>query len=123
MKQLLGAITLLDVRGWKDIYNRHADPIKDLKELIDLVEGEIHKTTKWAKRTKVKSISDTIVILCESGPQEASDAIEHHGLLCAKLIPASVERKIPVRGATAFGQFQNKANIFVGKAVDEAAAW
>lgn len=123
MKQLLGAITFLDVLGWKGIYNRHDDPIKDLKELIGLVEAEIAKTTKWKDRTKVKSISDTIVILCESGPLEASDAIEHHGLLCAKLIPASVVSKIPVRGATAFGQFQNMANIFVGKAVDEAAAW
>jgi hypothetical protein len=39
------------------------------------------------------------------------------------VIPRSIDQGIPVRGATSYGEFETTDNIFVGKAIDEAAAW
>ena len=57
------------------------------------------------------------------GESEVTTAIEIHGELCQWLIPESIKMELPMRGATAYGEFEVIDNIFVGKAVDEAASW
>ena len=71
-------------------------------------------------KTSIKSISDTIVILTPAVPEIAFDI---HGRLCQQAIVSSIEYKIPLRGATSYGEFNHEENIMIGPAIDEAAAW
>lgn len=121
-----GVITFLDVLGWQGIYARNSNAIKSLKSLIE----EIKTKSKYERGfdnifydVEIKSISDTIVILTPCKERDAATAINIHGTLCQWIIPYSIKEEIPIRGAISFGEFQNVDNIFLGKAVDEAAAW
>ncbi len=120
-----GVVTFLDVLGWKGVYDRHPDAIDSLARLIEGVHARA--TEKQRGRilgeVLVKSISDTIAMFTFCSDTEILTTIEVHGELCQWLIPESIEAEIPVRGATAYGEFEIRDNIFVGKAVDEAAAW
>ena len=72
----------------------------------------------------IRSISDTIVVYSEDvADDQAGPAVEIHGQLCARAIATSILARIPVRGATAFGEFEVQGNIYVSKAIDEAASW
>ncbi|AKJ39875.1 hypothetical protein [Methanosarcina barkeri] len=120
-----GVVTFLDVLGWKGVYNRKTDAIISLTNLVEGVSSLATRQRggKLNSDTLVKSISDTIAIFTPCTEEEFSIAIDIHGLLCQWIIPHSIEAEIPVRGATAFGEFEIKDSIFVGKAVDEAASW
>lgn len=119
----IGIISFLDILGWKGIYVRQ-QPIKNLKRLITDIENILEKERGIVNNdTIVKSISDTIVILTPCDNSEITKAIEIHGRLCQSIIPKSIGLGLPIRGATAYGEFENQDNIFVGKAVDEAASW
>ena len=119
-----GVVTFLDVLGWKGVYDRQADAIASLKLLVDGVgKRATGKRGRINGDVIVKSISDTIAIFTACDDTEVSKAIEIHGELCQWLIPESIRSALPVRGATAYGAFEISDNIFVGKAVDEAASW
>jgi len=119
-----GVVTFLDVLGWKGIYDRKEDAIACLTFVIEGVRSRAEKQRgRISGEISIKSISDTIVICTPCGENEISIAIEIHGLLCHWVIPQSIDRGIPVRGATSYGEFETTDNIFVGKAIDEAAAW
>lgn len=120
-----GVVTFLDVLGWKGVYDRTSEAIAKLRQLVDGIKEESHplKRGRTYREIDVKSISDTIAIFTLCTTDEAPDIIEIHGKLCQWAIPQSIELEIPVRGATAFGDFEISDNIFVGKAVDEAASW
>lgn len=119
-----GVVTFLDVLGWKGVYDRNENAISCLTGLIEGVsERAKKKRGRITGDLLVKSISDTIAIFSYCSDKEVSNAIEIHGELCQWLIPESISSEIPVRGATAFGEFAILGNIFVGKAIDEAAAW
>lgn len=120
-----GVVTFLDVLGWKGVYDRKPDAISSLTRLI---EGVRTRATKFQRgRTiesvDVKSISDTVAVFTKCYDRDIADVIEIHGELCAWLIPESINSEIPMRGATSFGDFDILENIFVGKAIDEAASW
>jgi len=119
-----GAITILDVLGWKGVYDRKRDAISSLKSLVEGLQNEA-KTHRGRVTgdTNVKSISDTIAVFTLCTETEAAMALSIHAQLCQWVIPRSIEKEIPVRGAIAFGEFEFQENIFVGRAVDEAAAW
>ncbi len=74
-----------------------------------------------------RSISDTIVLFTrlpdEAEEQEVSEALIDQGNVCATGIVQSIVSGIPIRGATTYGNFEIHENIYVGKAVDEAAMW
>ncbi|TDS27002.1 hypothetical protein BY453_13010 [Halanaerobium congolense] len=113
-----GAVTFLDVLGWKGIWKNNNSSEKDLFSLI--------KEIKYFSRgsdTDVKSISDTIVIFTPEGNMNSQEILEHHGYICMEAIKKSIKKEIPLRGATAYGEFSVKENIFVGPAIDEVAAW
>lgn len=120
-----GVVTFLDVLGWKGVYDRIPEAIAKLRQLVEGIRDESLplKRGRTYREIEVKSISDTIAIFTLCNIDEASNIIEIHGKLCQWAIPQSIELEIPVRGATAFGEFEFSENIFVGKAVDEAASW
>lgn len=113
-----GAVTFLDVLGWKGIWKKTNDSEKILSSLID----DIRKFARGSN-SQVKSISDTIAIFTSENDMESHKMLEHHGYLCMEAIKKSIKKEIPVRGATAYGNFSLKENIFVGPAIDEVAAW
>lgn len=124
LKKIIGVVTFLDVLGWKGIYDRHDDAILALSRLVQgLIKEAKKKRGIITRETEVKSISDTIVIFSYCFEGEIEQALEIHGQLCQWAIPQSINSEIPVRGATAYGEFSIQDNIFVGKAIDEAAAW
>lgn len=133
-----GAVTFLDVIGWKGVWQRKTEAIDDLQSLIEELENKKEEfgrglgETALELKTHISSISDTIVIFTESivifkesnKPKEyAQEALELHGRLCAHVIPISISKGIPLRGASGYGEFSMKGNIYVGKAIDEAASW
>lgn len=119
-----GIVTFLDVLGWKGVYDRQTNAIEKLKRLVDTVRKDAEQMRgRINSDVNVQSISDTIAIFSACSESEISQAIEIHGELCQKLIPQSIRAGLPIRGATAYGNFEISENIFVGKAVDEAASW
>ena len=120
-----GVVTFLDVLGWKGVYDRKRDAIGSLTRLIDGVKTRAGTSARGRiiAGVEIKSISDTIAIFTYCTEAEIAAAIEIHGELCQWLIPESIDSEIPVRGATAFGDFELGESIFVGKAIDEAASW
>ena len=119
-----GVVTFLDVLGWKGVYDRKEDAIGSLTVLIDGARNEAKKKRgRIRHEIIVKSISDTIALFAFAEDSEVSEVIEAHGEICQWLIRESIEAELPVRGAIAFGEFQIRDNIFVGKGIDEAASW
>jgi hypothetical protein len=118
-------VTLLDVLGWKGVYHRQKDPIASLNNLVDGVKRRTESASRGRilGAIEVRSISDTVAIFCVCLEKEVNDAIEIHGELCSWLIPASIGAELPMRGATAYGEFTHREGAFVGKAIDEAASW
>lgn len=122
-----GVVTFLDVLGWKGVYDRKQDAISSLTVLIEGVRklAERKQRGRTMNPIEVRSISDTIGIFTHASGtnSEISDIIDIHGEICQWLIPESIASEIPVRGAISFGEFQIFDQIFVGKAIDEAASW
>lgn len=119
-----GVVTFLDVLGWKGVYDRKQDAIGSLTLLIEGARKEAEKKRGRIRyEVTVKSISDTIAIFTFAEDFEVSDVIEVHGEICQWLIRESIDAELPVRGAIAYGEFQIRDNIFVGKGIDEAASW
>lgn len=119
-----GVVTFLDILGWKGIYNRNHNAINSLNNLISKIKSEAEtKRGLITSDIAVRCISDTIVMHSFCAEAEIPKNINIHGQLCQSIIPESISAEIPVRGTITFGEFENMDNIFVGKAVDEAAAW
>lgn len=137
-KKQTGAVTFLDVLGWKGIWRDgdkedRRNPIEILDNLIDKIikEGEkIAQPYKYALVDKfnrgasngveVLSISDTIVLLT-AGPFDA--AINIHSMLSAFALEEGLKDGLMLRGAVSYGVYYKKNNIMLGSAVDEAASW
>jgi hypothetical protein len=120
----LGAVTFLDVLGWKGIWLRRSasEIVGLLEELVAAAEDAASRQRGGAMTGEVQvvSISDTIVLLTAGAPE---DVLAGHGLICQRLVAESIRKGIPLRGATSFGAFSSKGTILVGPAIDEAAAW
>lgn len=120
-----GVVTFLDILGWKGVYSRKTDAIRSLTLLIEGAKKEALKRSRGrsTESVEIKSISDTIAIFTFASDKEISDVIDVHGEVCHWLLQKAIEAELPLRGAIACGEFQISDNIFVGKAIDEAAAW
>ncbi len=125
----IGAVTFLDVLGWKGIWQRKDNPIQTLDSLREKLQSnavEYSRGKSEIGQTSVLSVSDTIVLLTEvTELGSPTDALDLQGQLCSETLVYSLEHQIPLRGATGFGEFSvnTKNNIFVGKAIDETASW
>lgn len=121
-----GAVTFMDVLGWKGIWERRDDAGDILSKLInDLRNMSVELVAKESKRyagldVEIKSISDTIAMF-STGKAEA--VLDLHGQVSQLAICRSIAEEIPLRGATCYGRFTTKGNIMIGPAVDEAASW
>ncbi len=119
-----GVVTFLDVLGWKGIYNREASPIATLSKLVKNLETASSRFRGLETPPKIHSISDTIVIYNTAvEAKDVTGVVDMHGAICGQAIAASIAAHIPVRGATALGEFEVQENNYVGKAIDEAASW
>ena len=119
-----GAVTFLDVVGWLGIWQRRPDAILQLTNLIEEIEDFAKVQFSGASRgvsTEILSISDTIVLLTDSN--DPRDVLRLHLQLSAKVRALSLQKGIPIRGATSYGEYNNSSNILVGPAIDEAASW
>lgn len=124
----IGAVTFLDVLGWKGIWQREDNPIQILDGLREKLQENANTYGRGSNigQTNVLSISDTIVLLTDVPETDnPRDALNLHGRLSAETLFSSLEQGIPLRGATGYGEFSVNANnnIFVGKAIDETASW
>lgn len=126
-----GVITLLDVLGWKGIWQRRPDAIDSLTKILQRAQnmnnhlfssdklGQTENLFKGIK-TDVVSISDTIAIVSYG---DLNKLIECHAILSTSVTYDSIIEGIPVRGAICCGEISTKDHIFVGPAVDEVASW
>ena len=116
-----GIVTLLDILGWKGIWQRKSNPEETLDKLIDQIKIYKDKNPKYKNlEAKVISISDTIAITTEGGYVKS---LEFHSEISRRIICQSIEDSIPIRGATCYGDFAQKGNVLVGPAIDEVASW
>lgn len=124
-----GAVTFLDVVGWVGIWQRETNALTDLKDMIvelKKVSNEITSRLIGEDKelrgiiTEVKSISDTIVFLTQGKP---TFSLLVHGELCKHAVALSIQKGIPLRGATSWGEYGCYDNILIGPAIDEAASW
>jgi hypothetical protein len=128
-----GAVTFLDVLGWKGIWTREDDAVGRLQSLIasatqrarDCILAAAGKFPELRGAgegfVRVESISDTIVLFAE-GP--ADPTLWLHAEICKAVVCESIERRIPIRGATCHGEYvASQDRIMVGPAIDEAASW
>ncbi len=125
-----GAVTFLDVLGWKGIWQKNEGSID---RLYGLIQEAINKSNEISHEyadfpefrgvdniTNVLSISDTIALFTAGSPDKA---IEIHAKICSWLIPYALKQELPLRGAISYGNYSIKENIMLGYAVDEAASW
>jgi hypothetical protein len=126
-----GAIALLDILGWKGVWQRD----KDALDKLNAIHGDIRDRAKliltesdspWTGpffsgiQVSVISISDTIAITTTG---DLNRAIELATGLSSLLTIRSIDAGLPVRGAISAGYFKAKDNTLVGPAVDEVASW
>lgn len=124
-----GAVTFLDVLGWKGIWREDPSSLRNLQSLVKFTKEIAEEITRIEIEnnpvlrgidTEVLSISDTIVIFT---PGESKAALSIHAKICSHIIPESIKKKIPVRGATAYGAYTYEGSIMIGPGIDEAASW
>ena len=130
IKEGKGAVTFLDVLGWKGIWERNQFAIKKLQNFVYKIQEKAQEISdKYmedpslrgkSNATEVLSISDTIVIFTSASPKVA---IGIHAELCSWALAYSLEQELPLRGAISYGEYSIADNIMLGYAVDEAASW
>ena len=93
-----GAITFLDVLGWKGVWQRKRDPSKTLKDIINETEQLLDKTLKLETikgyenifkglSAEVISISDTIALVTYG---ESDITLQFHASLSHTIICRSI---------------------------------
>ena len=126
-----GAVTFLDVLGWKGIWQLNASAIEKLQSLVRELDKKAEDiTNKYSeedtnlrgksKPTVVLSISDTIAVFTSAKPEVA---IKIHSEICSWALEYALDLELPLRGAISYGQYTIADNIMLGYAVDESASW
>jgi hypothetical protein len=125
-----GAVTFLDVLGWKGIWQKNNAAIESLHSLVNETVKKANEITDEyidspelrgkSNITSVLSISDTIAIFSSAPPEIA---IEIHAKICSWLLEYALSQEMPLRGAISYGEYSIKDNIMLGYAVDESASW
>jgi hypothetical protein len=133
-----GVVTLLDVLGWKGIWQRYKgneeEPIQRLMSLVTMAE---RFTEAWMRTYvegedgqkfgyKVICVSDTILIATwttEENDFFQKHILESHANMSAALVRYSIIAGIPFRGACSVGKFIIGGNSFIGPAIDEVASY
>ena len=136
IKNGIGAVTFLDVLGWKGIWekeeqNNDNNAITKLQDLIDglikearnIENEEISRDSTLRGKnivTEVLSISDTIALFTTGNEQFA---VNVQAKLSLYALVYGLNIGLPLRGAISYGNYSYAENIMMGYAVDEAANW
>jgi hypothetical protein len=128
-----GAVTFLDLLGWKGIWTRelsYTKPVEKLRGMIESIRTKlpyiIDRNSSFSKEIRgisprIESISDTIIVFSEGS---IKPTLRLHGDICSFLIYESIVNGIPLRGATCYGQYYiSEEHMMVGPTIDEAASW
>jgi len=120
-----GAVTLLDVLGWKGIWQRKPNAMEALKNIRNLVgelqELEVRQQEKFAGlKPRIWGLSDTIVLTTHGDP---GSVLPLHVEMVEMLLSFCLTDELPIRGAIGYGPFSSMDNMLVGPAVDEVASW
>lgn len=128
-KYKVGAVTFLDVLGWKGIWQTNPDAIGQLRNFIEEIKTCAHIESERLSiqyedlrgvDPVILSISDTVAIFSVGS---APGSLALHAAICKNALPESVSKHLPIRGATSYGEFSIDESIMLGQAVDEAASW
>ncbi len=122
-----GAITLLDILGWKGIWQKRLSAAEELNQIINEARSAVahdakRDYTKLFENLSIEiiSISDTIAIGSTGNPLKTLQA---HAFIANSIIITCISKSLFIRGATSYGDFLINDNIMIGPAVDEVAAW
>lgn len=126
-----GAVTFLDVLGWKGIWQLNTSAVEKLQSLVRELDKKAEEITNMysekdtnlrgkSKPTVVLSISDTIAVFTSAKPEVA---IKIHSEICSWALEYALDLELPLRGAISYGQYTIADNIMLGYAVDESASW
>jgi hypothetical protein len=120
-----GAVTLLDVLGWKGMWREKPGAAKTLVNITAMME-EIQKLD-IASRPEFAGLkpdtvwfSDTIVLMTFGDPRKV---LQFHVENTVSFLSFCRIRHLPIRGAIGYGGFSFEENIFYCPAVDEVASW
>jgi len=129
-----GAITLLDVMGWKGIWQRNKNAQQALRELQENTRAVADLVTQGTVdvfevfkglNVRLQGISGTLAIYTYS--DEPERAIAYHCSVAASTIVYAITKGLPLRGAISYGEFsvevEEGSTMMVGPAIDEVAAW
>ena len=118
-----GVIVLLDALGvreiWKDGNSNEA--MKSWTFFTQNFEKQIKKGLGRSIKTQFSSFSDTIVITAY-GKKIEKILIDIAPILASRIID-SMYLGFPIRGCISIGEFYQKKNLIIGKAINEAAEY
>src|SRR5258708_4446312 len=113
---LTGYVAFLDVLGFSALISGDRGVDDYLQCLEDVFHSEGHESP-----VEYVAFSDSIVLTTKDG---SDDALRSLLLACSKVFGAMLDKRIPLRGAVAFGPYirsETSGGVFVaGKAIIEA---
>lgn len=147
-----GAVTFLDVLGWKGIWRdeKNDDTGENAKDRLSRFIKEIEKQAKEIvlkysfnkledktlevdqqyslnKLERGKNFEVELLRISDTivffTSGSAQDAISIHCELCAWTLNNALKKGFPLRGAIGYGVYDHDESIMIGPAVDEAASW
>jgi hypothetical protein len=125
-----GVIALLDVLGWKGVWQRKPNALQEIRALVNYAQSYATRMADYpeedALRIEVVNISDTIAIIGYMDGHYTGNAnwlIVYVSSLISGLMRHAFIAGLPLRGAISVGKFDKNDNSLVGPAVDEVAAW
>lgn len=148
-----GAVTFLDVLGWKGIWRQNTSAISKLEGLISEINEQANKVTgKYIKKLrndikfkkynkssrnrgkmndadlgKIADIKIEVLSISDTivllSPGDAKITLDMHAELVSWILKRALELELPLRGAISYGDYSYSNNIMLGYAVDEAASW
>ena len=120
-----GAVAFLDILGFKGIWaTKSEQDILDLLLPVPQVATARYKepgeTWPSSQPPEVTILSDTIVVTVES--ENASGLLLLCNIIC-EIYTHLLHKRMFARGAITWGQFTQSGSVFLGPAIDDAAAW
>jgi hypothetical protein len=124
----VGAVAFLDILGFKGIWNKRKpeEVIKDLEEIVIHVKNiDNYKPFKNDLNTgeapQITILSDTIVLYYED--KKRIESVFDLGRVINAIFGIFLKKKLLIRGALGYGEFQVSGNSLLGPAVDDVATW
>lgn len=114
-----GAVTVVDVLGWKGIWQRKSDAMEALRGIRDLI-GHLQKSDLPGLAPEIWGFSDTIILTAYGEP---GSVLPVHANMSSMALSFCLSDKLPARGAIGYGKFCCMDNMLIGPAVDEVFSW